>query len=65
MLTIFKVLSIKIKYKYCNIVAHHYFDKAGALVKKEDYEHADKYYEISARYLKKQFALMSELLEMA
>lgn len=65
MLTTFKVLSIKLKHKYCGHVVNHYFDKADKLVKMEDYEHADKCYGIAAKYLEKQFMLVSEMLEMA
>ena len=65
MLTMIKVLSIKIKYKYCGYVANRYFDKADDLVKMDDYQHADEYYGLAAKYLEKQFALVSELLEMA
>ena len=65
MLTKIKMLLTEIKHLYCCYVVRHYVDKADKFVKMGDYEHACKCWAIVRKYLEKQTALWSELLEMA
>ena len=65
MLTMFKVFGIKLKCEYYRRLVTHYINEADGFVKNGKYDDACKCWVNIRKYVEKQAALWSELLEMA
>lgn len=65
MLTKTKVIGMKLKHEYYRRLVTHYIEEANSFVKMGRYDDACKCWATIEKYLAKQTALWSELLEMA